>query len=159
MKKHAARPVERPSDTACLEAGLDAGGGVHHEERAIGGGEALDHVGDEVRVAGRVDQGDPRPVVLERPDGEAQRLAPLLLLGLEIEVGRPVIDLAESGDRPGLEQQLLGERRLAAAGVAGQDDASEVGQVDALHRHRVDGPPAMSEGCRFRKRFGTGVGP
>ena len=103
MKKHAARPVDRPSATACSRPGLDAGRGVHDEERAIGRGEALDHVGDEVRVAGRVDERDPRPVVLERPDREAQRLAPLLLLGLEVEVGRPVVDLAQARDRPGPE--------------------------------------------------------
>ena len=86
-----------------LEAGLDAGRGVHHEERAVGRGEALDDLGDEVRVAGRVDERDPRPVALERPDREAQRLAPLLLLGLEVEVGRPVVDAAEPRDRAGLE--------------------------------------------------------
>ena len=31
---------------------------------------------------------------------------------------------------------MLGEGGLASAGVAGQDDASEVGGIDALHRHR-----------------------
>ena len=88
-----------------LEAGLDAAGrGVHHEDRAVGRGEALDHVGDEVRVAGRVDQRDPGPVRLERPDREAQRLAPLLLLGLEVEVGRPVVDATEARDGAGLER-------------------------------------------------------
>ena len=61
---------------------------------------------------------------------------PLLLLGLEVEVGRAVVDLAEPLDGAGLEQELLGERGLAGAGVAGQDDASKVGGVDALHRHR-----------------------
>ena len=82
-----------------LEAGLDTARGVHHQDRAVGRGEALDHVGHEVRVAGRVDQRDPRPVRLERADREAQRLASLLLLGLEVEVGRPVVDAPESGDR------------------------------------------------------------
>ena len=75
MKKHAAVPVARPSATAVLEAGLDAARGVHHEERAVGRGEALDDVGDEVRVAGRVDQRDPRPVATRtsRPRGSATR--------------------------------------------------------------------------------------
>ena len=56
-----------------LEARLDAGRGVHHEDRAVGRGEALDDVRDEVRVAGRVDERDPRPVALERrrPRGSA----------------------------------------------------------------------------------------
>ena len=137
MKKQAAVPVARPSGDGVLEARLDAARGVHHEDRAVGRGEALDDVGDEVRVAGRVDQRDPRAVALERADREAQRLAPLLLLGLEVEVGGAVVDAPEPRDRPGPEQELLRERRLAGAGVAGQDDAPKVGEVDALHRHRV----------------------
>ena len=111
--------------------------------RAVGGGEALDHVGHEVRVAGRVDERDPRPVVLERADRQAQRFVALLLLGLEIEVGGPVIDPPESRDGAGLGQELLGERRLAGAGVTGEDDAAEVGQVDALHRHGSVGPRSL----------------
>jgi hypothetical protein len=55
--------------------------------------------GDEVGIPRRVDQRDPRPVVLERSDGQAQRLASLLLLGLEIEMGAAIVDLAESRDR------------------------------------------------------------
>jgi hypothetical protein len=120
-----------------LEAGLDARRGVHDEQRPVDRGEALDHVRDEVGIAGGVDERDPGPVVLERADREAQRLPALLLLGVVVEVGRAVVDAPEPRDRPGAEEQLLGERRLAGAGVAGQDDASQVGQVDALHRHRA----------------------
>ena len=96
-----------------LESGFDAGRRIHHQDRAVSRGEALDHVGHEVRVARGVDQRDPRPIGLEGPDREAQRLAPLLLLRLEVEVGRPVIDAPESGDGTGLEQELFTERRLA----------------------------------------------
>jgi hypothetical protein len=46
-----------------------------------------------------------------------------------IEGRRAVVDLAQPGDGPGLEQEVLGESRLAGAGVAGQDDASEMRQV------------------------------
>ena len=100
VDEEARRPAGRSSERhRLLEAGLDAGRGVDHEQRAIDRGEALDHVGDEVRVARRVDERDARPVVLERPDREAQRLAPLLLLGLEIEVGRAIVDLAQPRDR------------------------------------------------------------
>ena len=137
VDEEAGRPTGRSAEgDGGLEAGLDAGRGVHDEQRAVGRGEALDDLGHEVRVAGRVDERDPRRVVLERRDGEAERLAALLLLGLVVEVGRPVVDLAEPLDRAGLEEEMLGERGLAAAGVAGQDDAPEVGGVDALHRHR-----------------------
>jgi hypothetical protein len=37
-------------------------------------------------------------------------------------------------------EELLTERRLAGAGMPGQDDAPKVGEVDVLHRHRTDGP-------------------
>ncbi len=81
------RPGLAAQGDGLLEAGLDAGRCIHHEERPVGGGEPLDDLGDEIRVAGHVDQRDPRPVVLEGADREAQRLAPLLLLGLEVEMG------------------------------------------------------------------------
>ena len=97
MKKHAAVPVPRPSATRLLEARLDAARRVRHEDRAVGGLEAGDHLGDEVEVARRVEDGDPRPVGLERRHREAERLPPLLLLGLEVEVRGPVIDLAQRG--------------------------------------------------------------
>ncbi len=123
-----------------LEPGLHAARGVHDEDRAVGRGEAFDDLRDEVRVARRVDERDAGPVGFEGADREAQRRPPLLLLGLEVEVGRPVVDATEPGDRPGPEEQLLGQRRLAGPGVAGQDDASEVGEVDTLHRHGFVGP-------------------
>ena len=100
MKKQAAVPVDAAERDGLLEARLDAARGVDDEDRAVGGREALDDVGDEVRVAGRVDQRDPRAVRLERADREAQRLAPLLLLGLEVEMGRPVVDLARVAGSP-----------------------------------------------------------
>ena len=122
-------------------------------------------LGDEVRVAGRVDQRDPRPVALERPDREAQRLAPLLLLGLEVEVGRAVIDPTQSRDGPGLEHELLRQRRLARADMAREDDAAKVGEVDALHRHRgstvllmgvATGGRGGSEGSSHHSRLYSG---
>ena len=56
-----------------LEAGLDAARGVHDDQRGVGGVEALDHLGHEVGVAGRVDEGDLVLAVLERGDRQAQR--------------------------------------------------------------------------------------
>jgi hypothetical protein len=81
-------------------------------------------------------------VRLEGRDRQAQRLAALLLLGLEVEVGAAVIDLAESWDGAGAMEELFAERRLAGTGVPGQDDAPKVGQVDTLHRHGAFDPPA-----------------
>ena len=98
MKKHAAVLLPRASATACSRPASTPPVRVHHEDRAVGRLEAGDHLGDEVEVAGRVQERDARPVGLERRHREAERLAPLLLLGLEVEVGRAVIDLAEPGD-------------------------------------------------------------
>ena len=90
VDEEARRASRRPAECdSLLETGLDAGRGVHDEQRAVDRGEAFDHVGDEVGVARRVDQGDPRSVVLEGADREAQRLLALLLLRLEIVAGSP----------------------------------------------------------------------
>jgi hypothetical protein len=61
----------------------------------------------------------------------------LLLLGLEIEVRGPVVDLAQPGDGTRPEQDLLRKGRLPAPGVAGEHDAADVGEVVALQRHRA----------------------
>ena len=120
-----------------LEPGVDPAGGVDHEQGRVGRVEALDHLADEVGVAGRVDEGDLVLAVLERPDGEAQRTALLLLLGLVVEVGRSVIDTAQARDRAGSKEHLLREGGLAAPGMSGEHDAPDVGEVVTLQRHRA----------------------
>ena len=138
VDEEAGRGVRRPPEgDRLLETRFDPARRVDRDDRAVGGVEALDDLGHEVRVAGRVDQRDPRPVLLERRDGQAQRRAALLLLRLVVEVGGPVVHPAQPRDGAGPVEQLLGERRLAGASVAGEDDASEVGEVDTLHRHRL----------------------
>jgi hypothetical protein len=120
-----------------LEPGLDAARRVHHEQRRVGRVEALDHLGREVRVARRVDDGDLVLAVLERADREAERLVALLLLGLVVEVGGPVVHPALARDRAGTKEDLFRERRLAATGVAREHDGADVGEVVALDRHRA----------------------
>ncbi len=61
---------------------------------------ARERVGDEARLAGRVDQVDLAAVVLERGHGGADRHPALLLVGLEVADGRAVVHLAEPVDRP-----------------------------------------------------------
>ena len=99
--------MARPGLDRGLEAGLDAARRVHDEQGGIGRVEALDHLGDEVRVAGRVDDRDLVLAVLERADGEAQRAVLLLLLGLVVEVRGAVVDPAQPRDRAGAKQHLL----------------------------------------------------
>ncbi len=149
-----AGPAAQPDGR--LEACLDAGRSVHDEERGVGGMEALDHLGHEVGVAGRVDDRDPMALVVERRDREAERLLALLLLGLEVEVGGPVVDPAEPGNGAGSKEDLLGKRRLARAGVTGEHDAPEVGEVDALHRHRQASSCTGSRPDGRRKRGSGG---
>ena len=116
-----------------LGARLDAARRVHREQRPVGGRESLDDLAREVGVAGRVDEGDLVVVVVGRRERQRQRLLALLLLRLEVERRRPVIDLAQSVDGAGGMQQVLGERRLARAGMAGEHDVAKVGH---LFRHR-----------------------
>ena len=120
-----------------LEACLDAPEGVHQQDRRVGAREALDHFGREVRVSGSVDDLDARPLGLERGNGKAQRLMPLLLFGLEVHARRAVIDTSEPAYRTGVEEEALCQRRLARAGVGGYDDAAEVGEVGTLGCHRL----------------------
>ena len=121
-----------------LRAGLDPARRVHAHQRGVDGLEARHHLGDEVRVARRVDERHEVALVVEGRDREGQRHVPLLLLGLEVHGGRPVLDPALAVDRPGAEEECLGQRRLAGTGVAGQDDAAKVGGVDALRGHSLD---------------------
>jgi len=78
----------------------DDDGGVHHAQGA-------ERVGDEARLARRVDQVDLAPVVLERGDAGADRHLTLVLIILEVEHRAAVLDAAEPVDDPGLEQQRL----------------------------------------------------
>ena len=171
VEDEAGRGVRGPPDLdRRLQAGLDPARRVHDEQRRVGGVEALDHLGHEVRVAGRVDDRDLVLAVLERADGEAQRAVLLLLLGLVVEVRGAVVDPAQPRDRAGAEQHLLRQRRLAAAGMAGEHDAPDVGEVVALQRHRarflsVGGRPAgfpaaggtVAQGGRLAMRDPSGT--
>ncbi len=126
-----------PGPDRRLEPGLDATRRVHHEQRGIGGVEAFDHLGHEIRVAGRVDDRDLVLAVLEGADREAQRPVLLLLLGLVVEVRGAIVHAAQARDRAGSKEHLLRKGRLAAPGMAGEHDAPDVGEVVALQRHRA----------------------
>ena len=97
---------------------------VDDHDRSVGDAERGDRVGDEARVAGRVDQVDLAAVVLERGDGGADRHLALLLVRFEVGGRRPILDPPEAVDDPGLEQQRLVQRGLAGAAVADQRDVA-----------------------------------
>ena len=137
-------PVRAAQRDRSLGARLDAARRVHGEQRGVRRREALDHLAREVGVAGRVDQGDLVAVVLHRRQRERERLLALLLLGLEVEAGGPVVDLAQSGDGAGGVEQVLGEGGLARVGMAGKDDVAEARHVDCGHAAQHIESGAMS---------------
>ncbi len=70
------------------------------------------HLGDEVRVAGRVDQVDGDAVDRERDDGRLDRDAALLLERQRVGLRRPLVDAADLVDHAGGVQQPFGESCL-----------------------------------------------
>ena len=112
---------------------LDPHHSVDDDNRGIGDAQGGDCVGDEARIAGGVDQVDLPPVVVEGGDGGSDRHLPLLLVGLEVRGRAPVLHTTQPVDHPGLEEQGLVKRGLAAAAVADQGDVSN--PVGGLVRH------------------------
>ena len=121
---------ELPRDLGLHLDALDRG---HDEQREVGGLERGADVADEVGVARRVEEVDLGAVELERRQRERHRDPAALLLGVEVADRRAVLDLAEAGDRPGREQEGLGERGLAGAAVADEGDVADVGRRERLH--------------------------
>ena len=69
-------------------------------------------------------------------------MPPPRLLGVEVGDGGAVLDPAQAGDRPGGEQQRLGERGLARSAVAHEGDVADLLRRERLGRHRH--PPGAS---------------
>ena len=101
---------EPPGD---LGLHLDALDGGHHEHGEVGDPQRGGDVADEVGVARGVDQVDLVAVELERRDGERDRDVAPRGLGVEVADGGAVLDPPGPRDRPGMEQERLGERGLA----------------------------------------------
>ena len=97
---------------------LDPHHRVDDEHRRVDDPQRGERVGDEARLAGRVDHVHLAPVVLERGHRGPDRHPAGLLVGLEVADGRAVGHRAEPVDDPGLEQDRLGEARLATATMA-----------------------------------------
>ena len=129
--REAALLGELPRD---LGLHLDAFDRGHDEQREVGGLDRGGDVADEVGVAGRVEHVDLVVVELERRERERHRDVAALLFGVEVADGRAVFDPAQADDRPGVEQQRLGERRLAGASVADEGDVADLRGRKRLHR-------------------------
>ena len=134
LERFAARPVvlvEEGQDgqapgSADLEQlerlGLDALGGVEDHDDGVDAGEDPVRVLGEVAVAGRVEQVDDVVAVGELEDGRADRDAPLAFQLHPVRRRGPSsvarLDGAGALHGAGVEEELLGEGRLAGVGVA-----------------------------------------
>ena len=136
---HEERPREpelfgHPPDDLGLH--LDALDRGHHEDREVGGAERGGDVADEVGVSGGVEHVDLDALVLEGRDAERRGDPAPGFLGVEVGDGVAVLHPALTGDRPGDEEQRLGERGLARPAVAHEGDVAKLVRRVRLGRHR-----------------------
>ena len=121
-----AQALQRPHQYASLRLHALDGGDDQH--RAVEHAQHPLHLGDEVRVAGRVDQVDRDVVDDERHDGGLDRDAALPFERKGIGLGVAVIDAADLVDDPGGVEQPLGQAGLT--GVYMRQDS----QVQCSHK-------------------------
>jgi hypothetical protein len=105
-----AQPLQRPHQHAGLRLHTLDGGDDQH--RAVEHAQDPFDLGDEIGVAGRVDQVDRDAVDDERHDGGLDRDAALPLQRQGIGLGAAVVDAADLVDDPGGEEQPLGQGGL-----------------------------------------------
>jgi hypothetical protein len=131
----------QPLQGAHQDAGLrlDALHGRDDEHRPVQHAQHPLDLGDEVRVAGRVDQVDRDVVDRERDDGGLDRDAPLPFEREGVGLRRALVDAPDLVDDAGGVEQPLGERRLT--GVYMRQDP----QVERFPR-QASYPPNRSQG-------------
>ena len=112
-----ARPQARGGD-------LDAHHRVDDEHRRLAHAQRAQRVGDEARLAGRVEQVDLALSPLKRAERGRDRHLPRLLVGVGVRDRRSVGHRAQAVGRAGLEQQRLVQRGLARAAMADQGDVA-----------------------------------
>ncbi len=100
--------------------------GRDDEQREVRGLDRSRDVADEVGVPGRVEHVHLAVLELERCERERDRDVAPLLLGVEVAHRGAVLDPAQAHDRPGVEEQGLGQRRLAGATVADESDIADL---------------------------------
>ena len=132
---------------------LDAVGGVDDHHHAVGRDERPVGVLAEILVARRVDERHAAALQLELQrrgrDGDAALLLDLHPVRRRVPPRLAAADGAGQFDRAGVEQQLLGQRRLARVGV--RDDGEGAPPRDLA----LDLGQAAERGCRLGSE-GTG---
>ena len=128
------RDVAGPAHLEQLERlGLHAAGHVEHHDGGVGGGQDPVGVLREVPVTGGVEQVDHVMAVGELQDRRRDRDAALLLERHPVRRGppppRPGLHRAGLGHRPGVQQELLGEGRLAGVGMADDGERPPPGRL------------------------------
>jgi hypothetical protein len=114
------RPQQHPGlGLHALDGRDDQHGAVEHAQHPL-------HLGDEVRVAGRVDQVDGEVVDAERDDRRLDGDAALAFQVQGVGLGAALVDAAWLVDDPGGVQQPLGQGRLTGVDM-GQDPQVEYG--------------------------------
>ena len=98
---------------------------VHDEHRDVCGAQAGERIGEEVCIAGCVDEVEADVFPLERGDTERERLVSLTLFGLTAEHRVAGLDPARPVDGAAVQQHRLGQCGLAVALVADQRDIAE----------------------------------
>ena len=108
----------------------------HHHHGALGRAQPAHGLAGEVEEAGRVEDVDLEPVVLDERDPEVDRDLALVLLGLGVH-GRGVqVGGTHALEAAGREQHGLGQGGLAVVRVAEQYHVADlVGRVISRHSH------------------------
>ena len=131
---------------------LDALGAVDDHDRGVDGGQRAVGVLGEVRVAGRVDEVEPPVAEREGHGAGGDRDAALLLELHEVRAGAARLalgaDLAGHLDGAAVEQELLGQRRLAGVRVRDDREGAPAGDL-RRQRGRVRG--AVGHGARYSR--------
>jgi hypothetical protein len=126
----AARPRRREQP---LGGAFDAGGGVDDDERGLHRRQHRQRAAQQVRIAGRIEQGDCVAGVLAVAERHLERVAQLAFEGVGAADRGAALDAAWRRDRAHLAEEPLGERGLAAAGSTGQGQVTDA--MDAGDRH------------------------
>ncbi len=120
-----AQPPQRPHQHPRL--GLHPLDGGDHEDDPVQHAEHALHLGDEVRVTGRIDEVDGHTVERERDDGGLDGDAALPLQCEGVGAGAAVVDAADLVDHPGRMEQPLGQAGLTRV------DMGEDSKVEHVH--------------------------
>ena len=122
---------------------LDTGHAVEDDDRAVEHAQAPLDLDREVHVPGRIDDVDTMVAPERRRRGSRDRDAPLLLLGHPVHGGRALMDLTDLVDLLRVEEDPLGDGRLAGVDVRDDSDVPRLAERN-LSCHGVPYAPGLT---------------